>query len=645
MTMPKTATPLLSLALGFLEAAKVNVSQFKREDGSSFNFSYWLGCALLMQGRPCPPDVVGRFKQLLRNLLESSDGLLSYIDACSALRLAVVKAGRCSDEIVRSVQHRWVRGIWSLYCYATKSTLVVHPSRQFDLFVTWLGWLKRLPVCVPEPREGIQKAIQDDERLRSYDYDLNAHVPGIRKVWHEWFSTFHLRSPFRPRHGSGSTADAGRVRAHKWASLRLDQAARVCLRGTDLQDIGYDFDRDASRVSKIVFVPKQAGKDRMISMEPAWLQFLQQGVAAQLIEFAGRNYHPLSDYVDFSSQDRNRRLCACATWRKLATIDLTSASDSVSYRLIKTISTGLPLWKYLYGTRSTRSIHEGVSYEFDRFAPMGSALCFPIETFLFSSIVEYSYRTYFGKASEGHHSGCSVYGDDIIVPQELYQLVTEVLVSLGFQVNHQKSFCSGIYFESCGVEYCDGVMINTIRHPRADLYRDGEIGSPDQIGMVTDLANSMLDFGVLSARRMLLKYYAGCKLRVGTKVKPFMDFVIWGPTHCRSLYDTVEPGRWNYNLQRWERRCKSIQAIARHSRFDVVEYFHNVEFLTREERMDRTSRRFRRLDCDPKWSLTGLTALAGMGHFDLLVNGEVHDVCTSSTGRLRYVERYHYLET
>jgi len=635
--MPTTEAQLPSPAPCYKGRASMSAS-YSSLERRSFAFSYWVGVDILLQDRTCAPDVVGRFKQLLNNLLGSPLPLLGFIDACSAIREDLCQHGEWNGSRIRTLKHRWVGSLCSAIEFAYQGIPIVHPSRAFDQIVTFLGWLKRLPVCIRPVDEGVQDYIQNDTRLSSINFDDNVYVPGLREIWFEWFRSFELKPPFLPKHGSGSTADSGRVRAKKWAQLRSDTVARVCLRYADLTQVQLPPKGRPSRRSKVVFVPKQAGKDRTICMEPAWLQFLQQGIASQLIAHTHKRSHPLSRYVNIYSQEVNRCLCAQALWRNLATIDLSNASDSVSWRLIGALCKGLPIYRYLFASRSTSTLIEGTERIFDKFAPMGSALCFPIESFLFASVVELAYRIHYGKAGKGHLSGCSVYGDDIIVPVELYQLVIEILESLGFQVNTKKSFSSGIYRESCGVEYLDGVLINTIKHPRSHLFREKGVASPDDIGMITDIANDLLRLGYRKARRRILKEYEGYVIRIGSRLKPFKDFLVWGDQGIISLNESLCDLRWDGNIQRWYRVQKSIQATPRSTRYDVVEYFHNRIGLSREERLRRRRCLPKSIDVDERWSEKGTIALLKLGHFDLLQEGDVRVVGSCGTGRLHYRE-------
>ena len=80
-----------------------------------------------------------------------------------------------------------------------------------------------------------------------------------------------------------------------------------------------------------------------------------------------------------------------------------------------------------------------------KFAPMGSALCFPIECIIFGSIVRLANR------EKGVNTEFRVYGDDLVVDDRIFLKVIELLEVFGFRVNVDKTFFPYHPFkESCG---------------------------------------------------------------------------------------------------------------------------------------------------------------------------------------------------
>jgi hypothetical protein len=251
---------------------------------------------------------------------------------------------------------------------------------------------------------------------------------------------------------------------------------------------------------------------------------------------------------------------------------------------------------------------------------------------LFASIVELAYRIQYDQASNGHRSGCSVYGDDIICPSEVDYLVRDILKSLGFVVNPEKSYNTGSYRESCGVEYLDGVMINTIKHPREHLVPH-EVESPVKVGLITDLANTLADGGYYHARRFLLTTHNVAKVRIGRDLHRLMDLIRFDDRHCRPVGPVYRKRTWNRKLQASGYTQKSIVSTTQRGRWDHAEFQHSLRPSLRAERLRRW--KIKLINPHPKWTLKGITALSSFGHFDLLVNGDIEDVGVRRTGRTR----------
>jgi len=593
-------------------------ANFCDADVASFVYSYWLGVRLLLQCRPCHSQVVGQFKQLLNNLMDCS-GYLGFIESCSEIRMQLCMSG--STASLSKGKTQWARSLIRIINDLYQQP-VRHPSRDFNLLMTFLNWLKRVPVFIRQPEEAVDEYLSNEERLQRLEFDPH-YVSLLRSVWLEFYGDFAMDRPFRPRHGSGSTADAGRVSSHKWRRMHTDQRCRVLLKNTRLEVLHLEGTETSQRIAKVVFVPKQAGKDRTICMEPSWIQYLQQGVFDQLREYL--RHSPARNHFDIHNQDINRDLCARAYVEGFSTIDLSNASDSVSWALIKKLAYGSKMLSYLYATRSDVARVRGREIRLAKFAPMGSALCFPVECMLFACIVETAYRIHYGQPSRGHLSGVSVYGDDIICPTEIYHLVVDILSSCGFIVNEAKSFETGPYFESCGVEYLYGAMIETIRHPRAHLVPN-ETESPDKVGLITDLANTLLEFRSPTVRRDLLKTFEGVTVAVGRKKFLFHDLIDWSDFGLKPVGEVYRHTRWDRNCQRSYYSQPVVVARLRESAFDFRHYKCLSQFGSSKPAGV----------IHPRWTPRGARILARMGHYDLLSQGEIESVGPCRAGRLHY---------
>jgi len=202
---------------------------------------------------------------------------------------------------------------------------------------------------------------------------------------------------------------------------------------------------------RIVTVPKSAKTDRTIAIEPRGNMFLQKGVGGFLRSRLSRVG------VDLDDQGVNQRLAQEAYRQGLATLDLKAASDSVSRELIYEL---LPLeWaSYLDDLRSKFGfLPNGDRIEFEKFSSMGNGFTFELESLVFWAAL--SSCSEVDKGSEGT---IAVYGDDLICDASTAPLVIHLLSELGFEINSEKSFVSGPFYESCGRHYFKSIEVTPL---------------------------------------------------------------------------------------------------------------------------------------------------------------------------------------
>lgn len=207
-------------------------------------------------------------------------------------------------------------------------------------------------------------------------------------------------------------------------------------------------------------VPKKLTKKRFISMEPAIQTFLQQGARSILISAIESTSSPVGVKIDDQSINANEALYASYT-RDYATIDLSAASDSVSWDLVKQVFPK-DLVFILGAARSPYLQWQSDCYKMTAYAGMGNATTFSIETMLFASIVILACEL-----ADVRPSG-SVYGDDIVAPTRCVPYLMDLLNALGFKPNVEKShyLVDDPFREACGIEAYKGFDITPMRIPR-----------------------------------------------------------------------------------------------------------------------------------------------------------------------------------
>jgi len=194
--------------------------------------------------------------------------------------------------------------------------------------------------------------------------------------------------------------------------------------------------------SRTLTVPKNCKTDRVICQEPLLNVYLQLGLGRLLrlmLKVLG---------IDLSTQELNQELARNAQDLGLATLDLKSASDSISTRIVYDVFP--PDWFELFDLLRTSLTQypDGRVVEPFRFCSMGNGFTFPLQTLLYLSVI----RVVCGDLRK---APVAIYGDDIIIEQQHYDDVVAMLQSLGFQVNEAKSFRKGVFFESCGADFFD----------------------------------------------------------------------------------------------------------------------------------------------------------------------------------------------
>lgn len=207
--------------------------------------------------------------------------------------------------------------------------------------------------------------------------------------------------------------------------------------------------------NRVTTVPKTAEIDRTIGIEPSLNVLLQKGVD----EYLKHRLRALGLRLD--SQDYSIDVIKRYNAR-VSTIDLSSASDSVSIELVKWL---LPSdWYELLDTLRSHyyTVDSGKSWtRYEKFSSMGNATTFPLESLIFMAIAR-ACALYCGFSNESIRDLVRVYGDDIIVPWECAALVIEALRFAGFSTNSDKTFVFGPFRETCGVDLLDGVDVRPV---------------------------------------------------------------------------------------------------------------------------------------------------------------------------------------
>lgn len=201
---------------------------------------------------------------------------------------------------------------------------------------------------------------------------------------------------------------------------------------------------EMSRGNAVTFVPKSAKTDRPIAVEPRWNIFFQKGMG-RYIRNRLKHFGVNLDY-----QGLNQALATYSSYTgKYATIDLASASDTVSKEVVLALLPE-PWLTVLAAMRSPSYRLDGEWKSYHKWSSMGNGYTFELESLLFWALCS------------SVNEDVAIYGDDLVVPTESFETIVRVLEFCGFKVNTEKSFSSGYFRESCGQDAFNGVSVTPI---------------------------------------------------------------------------------------------------------------------------------------------------------------------------------------
>lgn len=319
----------------------------------------------------------------------------------------------------------------------------------------------------------------------------NAEVQGsmyygakvLEKIFQDFSPTFS-----RPSNGPGAVANR----------LQVHQRYKATAFYADLDDLfsycqlyffndRHLFDRfegyrnlqtcaPGSCTARVMVVPKDSRGPRVISCEQSELMTYQQNLKNQVVPFIER--HPLTcRQVNFTDQEINGKLALESSKSgEYATLDLSSASDRLSLDLVDGLFENTSIHSYIMKTRANKSVlPNGKTIELRKFAPMGSALCFPIQALSYYALLVGRMMA-LGESLGVAAKRVWVYGDDIIVPVDFVPDAIEVLESVGLKVNNDKSCYTGKFRESCGIDAFDGIDITPTKLKKLWLQTETQRG-------------------------------------------------------------------------------------------------------------------------------------------------------------------------
>lgn len=417
---------------------------------------------------------------------------------------------------------------------------------------------------LPFTDDQVEAALSSFEKAES---DLRSHSFGScdRKIIYEarllltrLFDGYDPKD-IVPGHGPGSV-NTGEKGNQKWTFKRIYLGSHECYpfydyfmvnkKGEVHDRISWyrNLSREEHSHSKVCLVPKDSRGPRVISVEPLEIQYLQQGQMRSLVRWIERS--PLTrGQVNFTDQTINQRLALSSSIdREYATVDLKEASDRVHVNLVRLLFPE-SLVEHLFATRSRGTIlPNGRMLEFRKFAPMGSATCFPVLALTVWALTRAYLNAY------GRGGSCFVYGDDLIVPTDQLAGVCLMLESFALRVNRDKTFSLGSFRESCGIDAFKGVDVSPLRlrRPWSAKRTDSSV-----YHHYISLANNMFRRGNWATSKFIQDTCSKLwgVIPYGTEKSGFPCLELSDPAEAERLNCLLlKRSRWNGDYQRLEFR-------------------------------------------------------------------------------------------
>lgn len=300
-----------------------------------------------------------------------------------------------------------------------------------------------------------------------------------------------------------------------------------------------------SGTSKLALVPKDSRGPRIICTEPHEYMWLQQGLGRAMMDRL-ESHHLSKGQVNFYDQTVNGELALSASRDgKYVTLDMKEASDRISMALVEAVFDECPGLLESLQACSTESIRlpSGQIIRKNKFASMGSALCFPVMSAVHFTLAVASIQLATGCKTKAIAKQVFVYGDDLIVKAEHADHLFDSFPRFGLLFNPKKCCTTGRFRESCGVDAFNGVDVTPQRvKTYTDLGKD-----PATMMHFFAVFHGLFNRGLWQTAKVyqdLLEEHWGKFPRVSKKSKA----VGWIVPRCQLL--TANSGRykWDKNL-------------------------------------------------------------------------------------------------
>lgn len=459
--------------------------------------------------------------------------------------------------------------------------------------------------------------------------DMVSKTQQVYDLISSWLGEFNP-SEWKQKHGPGAVSDRTGTRYSKYSFPNWPDKLESIFPASEFAYANFlDWAEDAQGGSqcglkpheppaKLITVPKTLKAPRLIASEPTSHQWAQQSIFAFLVQtlegrsplFHGVRVSPISCPSSMEPSPRDSLMKSSRrTWRNLlsstinlgcgqdlardaalkashtqthATVDLSDASDRLSCWLVERMfRRNTSLLNALQASR-TRWVVNTIDckspqyYVLRKFACMGSACTFPVQSIAYAGMaiaallttdrLPVTFRNVAAAARE-----VLVFGDDTIIPERGLDLFLGILSYLEFKVNHSKTFGTGKFRESCGMDAWDGNDVTPCYSMEPPVRT-----RPESIASVVETSNNFQRKCWPSTAEWLK---STVEAEVGRNRIPYlaMDSGSFGWKRPWKMSNSHLRTRWNRHLHRSELLCLTVNGkvtkFPDHSPRSLLQYF------------------------------------------------------------------------
>lgn len=305
---------------------------------------------------------------------------------------------------------------------------------------------------------------------------------------------------------------------------------------------------DFVKGNRFATVPKTSTTDRAIAAEPDINVFYQLALGRELRQKLKQSTCGRWD-LDHVQAIHGQVARESSLTREFATLDLSNASDTLCRNLVRVL---LPRrwFEALDSLRSPMTRINGRWVRLEKFSSMGNGFTFELETIVFAGLATVASRKLGHKGYLGRD--VFVFGDDIIVKDDVVRCLSSVLRFCGFELNHSKSFHGDVPFrESCGQDFFNGSPV------RPFFLKELPNGPQDLVALANGIRAVSERFAACGGSRLTRAW-----LRV-------LDALPSRVRRCRgpqALGDIVLHDDYEHWSTRWRHGIRYIQVIRPHRR-------------------------------------------------------------------------------